>query len=492
MKTMNTMKQNTYKRLKYFVVAILILSGACNEFLDLEPENDLIRQEYWNTKEDVISVMAATYSAFRSTAEKSLILGEVRADLVTVGGSSFSNYERIAQSDITSTNNAVSWAGYYKAINLANTVMYFIPIVRDKDDSFDDDLRNTITSEMLFIRSLSYFYLVRLWKEVPLITQASVSDTIDIYVEKSPEKEVINAIIRDLKKASGLAVTGEEFDNLAHIKGRANKYSIQALLADVLLWDERYEEAVIYCDSIINARSNGGKLFDLEPNATWFNLYYPGNSPVESIFEIQYDDNLESQENPIYWDLLNNMQLQETKAGDLWEEDDTDIRLCDGNGPIHKYLGLSATSNTMRSDNARDANFIYYRYADILLIKAEALAQTNIQEANQLVRRIAERAGKPHITKLSYDAFMTALMDERAREFVMEGKRWFDLLRWAKKDGFENKQILINVILTKAANAQERAVLRAKVTDTMSYYLPIFEDELLSNINLTQNPYYDR
>jgi len=485
-KTMNIMK---YLKVKYLLLVMLLITVSCDDFLDLEPENDLIKQEFWNTKEDVISVMAAAYDAFRGTAEQSLIFGELRADMAVIGGSDFSDYERIATSDITSSNEALNWAGYYKTINMANTVMFFTPIVKAKDNSFTKELENSIISEMLFLRSISYFYLVRLWKEVPLVTQASVSDTVDIYLTKNSEKEVINTIIKDLKRASSLAVTSNLDKGIEHEKGRANKYSIQALLADVLLWDEQYGQAIIYCDSVINARKDGAKLFDLEPNATWFNIYNPGNSPAESLFEIQFNDNLESQENPMYEKLFNNLDGT-ARWLDIFERT-TDIRY-GRNGPIHKYIGLSSTAATRRSGDARDANFIYYRYADVLLIKAEALANTNIQEANFLVRQIAERASQVHITELEYDAFMSSLMDERAREFVFEGKRWFDLLRWAKKDGFKNKHVVINVILSKATNAQERAVLRAKVADTMSYYLPIYEEELLSNNNLKQNPYYSR
>ena len=179
-----------------------------------------------------------------------------------------------------------------------------------------------------------------------------------------------------------------------------------------------------------------------------------------------------------------------TKLDALYESND--IRSCGNRGPIHKYDGLNATS-TSRSNNQRDANFIYYRYPDILLIKAEALAETgNLEAANYLVREIAERAGQSHITELTYDGFITALMNERAREFAVEGKRWFDLLRWAKKDNFANKKIIMDIILSSATNAQVRAILKSKVTDTMSYYLPIHEDDILYNKQLEQNPYYDR
>jgi len=84
-----------------------------------------------------------------------------------------------------------------------------------------------------------------------------------------------------------------------------------------------------------------------------------------------------------------------------------------------------------------------------------------------------------------------ALQDERGREFVVEGKRWFDLLRAAKRNHFENKQLIIDMILS-GADIKQQAILRTKVYDTMSYYLPIPEHEIIYNQNLVQNPFYNR
>ncbi|MFC2136998.1 RagB/SusD family nutrient uptake outer membrane protein [Bacteroidota bacterium] len=476
-------KKHRLKFVTFFLIAIIAL--GCNEWLDVEPENDLIKQEFWNTKEDVESCLAAAYSALRGSVMKTFIYGELRADMVIVNaGASFGDYARIAENDITSTNGAVKWTEYYKAINLANTVMYYAPIVKDKDKTFTQKLKNTMDSEMLFIRSLCYFYLVRLWKDVPLVLSPSVSDTVDIYIPKTSEHIILDHIVNDLKRASSIALTTEYIHQPTFYKGRANKYAIQALLADVLLWSERYDEAILYCDSIINTG-----LFDLESNSDWFNLYYPGNSKIESLFEIQFDDNLESQENPIYTDLINELNVTSRLIG-LFEE--TDIRFSGDYGPFQKLVGLNATSSD-RNNNQRDVNYIYYRYADILFIKAEALAELgNFEDANYLVRQVAERAGDVHVTALTYDGFMNTLMNERAREFTFEGKRWFDLLRWAKKDKFSNKKIIMDVVLLRATNAQMRAILKSKITDTLSYYLPIHEDELLYNTQLEQNSYYDR
>ncbi len=481
-------KMKKMLKAKYIILGLLLLMVAmngCNEWLDIEPENDLIKQEFWNSKEDVEATLAATYDALRGTFIKSFIYGELRGDMVSFsgGGDHIPDYNRIAENDITSTNSVVRWDEYYKTINLANTVMYYAPIVQEKDNTFSDGYLNSIEAEMLFIRSLCHFYLTRLWKDVPIMIRPSISDTVDIYQPKSSEREVLNQIVKDLKRASALAYTTQYAKIPEFYKGRANKYSIQALLADVLLWSERYDEAIVYCDSLINT-----KLFRMESRNNWFKIYYPGNSLIESFFEIQFDDELETQENPMYISLINSIKV-ETKLKNVFEKDD--IRLGGNNDPVYKYYGIN--KSTERSDNERDANFIYYRYADILLIKAEALAEINkIEDANYLVRQVAERAGQVHNSVLEYEGFMTALMNERAREFAVEGKRWFDLLRWAKKRKFENKKIIMDILLSRASNAQMRAILRSKLTDTMAYYLPIFEDDIIYNSKLEQNPYYER
>jgi hypothetical protein len=432
--------------------------------------------------------LAATYNAFRDAGLQSLIFGEVRADMATFNGAVFSGYQNIAASDISPTNDVINWKNYYSAINLANTLMYYSKDVLNLDQTFTQRMKNGVDAEALFIRSLSYFYLVRIWKDVPLVLEPSISDTSNLFVGKNTESEVIAQIITDLLKAKDLAYT-DDFAGTDYFYGRANKYSIMALLADVYLWNEQYQKCVDYCDSIINTG-----IYGLESYNTWFNLYNPGNSPVESIFEIQFDDDLEEQNNPIYDNLIpisGSANMAATKNVKTLLNID-DIRNCETYTPVWKYKGKDLNSNVSRSFNERDANFIYYRYADILLMKAEAAIELDrFTEANALIRETLERAGMSHIDETDKDNLRKVLLDERGREFIFEGKRWFDLLRAAKRDHFKNKQIIINMILA-GANIQQQAILRTKVFDTMSYYLPIPERDIKYNQNLVQNPYYDR
>ena len=476
------------KYINYLIVSILILSPvACNNWLDLEPENDLVKQEFWQKKEDVAAVMAAMYNAYRRNSDELWTWGEVRADMIEFT-SGFNDYQSIGRSDILPTNGSINWSGFYNAINLANTILLFSKDVLALDETFEFKTEQAYESEALFIRAKCYFDMVRVWKEVPLILEASSSDTVSFSVPKNTEAEIIKQIEADLLKAKTTAFKDEFIETPELFKGRANVYSMNALLADVYLWSEQYEKCIQICDELIKS----GK-FQLQNEKNWFDLYYPGNAP-ESIFEIQFNDNFDGEENPFNVNMI--PAVGSSKVGlkpaveDLFSV--SDIRQGDPD-PRSKYQYKSLSPKTKRTTNDRDANMIYYRYADILLMKAEALAELgNFAESNNLINQIVERATlTPLNIQPELEQFRSIILEQRAKEFALEGKRWFDVLRFAKKNHFENKDLIVRMIL-EGADVKLRPVLRSRVLDTMSYYLPISQSELDHNPMLVQNPYYDR
>ncbi len=485
--------KNKEKKIRVIVLSFLLLIfiPSCTNWLDIEPENDLIKDEFWTKTEDVEGVLAAMYDAFRESSLESLIWGELRGDMIQFRGTALADYTRIAQSDITTTNGKINWKNYYKTINLANTLMYFSPQVLEKDKTFTERMKQSIDAEAIFLRSLSYYYLVRLWKDVPLVLHPSISDTVNLFLPKSTEHEILNHLIEDLKVAKDMAYTTEYIDDPPFYKGRANKFSIMALMADIYLWQEKYQECIDYCDSIINSN-----LFDLESYNTWFELYYPGNSMNESIFEIQYNSAYTSQQNNIYDNVVSigggGGMMGTRNLQNIYSMDD--IRKCSPGSipdPGWKYAGRDL-SGSGRIATEKDANFIYYRYAEILLFKAEAYVELGgIQTANDIIREVALRAGATFENSTDIDELRDYILEERAREFAAEGKRWFDILRYSKRDNFKRKQFIINMVLGNAG-VKERQVLQTRVYDTMSYYLPIPENELIYNQNLVQNPFYNR
>lgn len=491
--------KHIYKTLAVTATTLVLSFSSCQDWMTVPPEDELLKENFWGKTEDVYGALGAMYNAFRDASMESLIWGELRADLFLIDDSyPFQDYARIAQSNISPTNGAVNWSDYYKAINLANTLMYYNKDVYEVDKTFTKRMMDAVDAEALFIRSLSYFYLVRLWKDVPLVIHPTLSDTTNMFIPKSTEKQVLNQVIQDLQKARNMAYSNEFFGSNADPafrSGRANKYAIMALLADVYLWNEQYKLASDYCDSII-----ASGYYDLETTDRWFQLYYPGNSRVESIFEIQYDDNLDYQENPIYNDLIPlsgvaKMRPQMQQLSLLLTEDD--LRTCNpasprNPDPLRKFRSISLETGLPRSQNQRDVNFIYYRFADITLIKAEALNELNDNAgANLWLSYTKQRANLSHVPIASQEDLRTAILEERAKEFLGEGKRWFDVLRVAKRNDFEQKQIIINMILS-GADIKQKPILRAKVFDTLSYYLPIPDKDIRTNPNLLQNPYYER
>jgi starch-binding outer membrane protein, SusD/RagB family len=487
---------NKLKLIAYFISGLFVVMSfsQCTSWLDLEPENDLIEDEFWRKREDAEAMLAATYNSWRNTSLNNLIMGEIRGDMVRFNGSAFSDYNRIAQSDITTTNSRVNWGGYYEAINLANTLMYYAPFVLERDKTFSVAQKNAIDAEALFIRSMSYFYLVRLYKEVPLVLNPMISDTVNIFLPKSSEAEVLRQIVMDLKRAETIAYQDEFSDNPVYYKGRANVYSIWALLADVLLWQENYTECIAYCEKIITSNK-----FSLESQNNWFRLFYPGNSSSESIFEIQYSTAFK-QSNPLFNNVVrlfsNNTEINMVATPNLSSlYEATDIRLLAPTGiiaqPGRKYASKDLiVSNRLPTEN--DANMIAYRYADILLMKAEALCELgDVQQVNDILTVISDRSSGLYEGVGDIDNLRNAVLMERAREFAGEGKRWFDILRYSKRNNFQRKQFIINMILSNAG-VQQRPILESQVTDTMSYYLPIPEREITYNPKLVQNPFYDR
>ena len=478
----------------FFALILMALAlSSCKDWLSVAPENDLIKEKFWTKKQDVDGALAATYAAFRGGAVKSFVWGELRADIVKFGDTK-GDYNRIAASDISASNNEIKWEDYYKTINLANTLMYYDKQVFAKDKIFTQKIKNGVEAEALFLRSLSYFYVARVWKEAPLVLKPSISDTSKLFLPKVSEKVIIQQIIKDLLIAKDLAYTTEFKDDVLHpgyFNGRANKFSIMALLADVYLWDEQYQNCIDYCDSVTNSN-----LYSLEPSITWFNNYFPGNSPKESIFEIQYNTNLK-QENPFYNDFLYNNQIDfKIIVASLFGKEDLRAVSFGVTNPDfalkYKASNVSSGNIVTRSPSQKDGHFIYYRYADILLMKAEAATElNNLPLANEMVKQTMDRAYMSFTDLTDKDELRKTILDERGREFIMEGKRWFDLLRAAKRNHFAKKQIIIDMILS-GADIQLQAILRTKVYDTMSYYLPIPERDLLYDPFLLQNTFYNR
>jgi len=483
---------------------IALALPSCNNWLDLKPENAQTSEEYWQTKEEVEAVLMSGYVELRKNIKNMLVWGEVRGYGVfpiALGTtpSELSSLNQIRSLNILPGNAFAKWEAMYKVIGMANSVIKYGPDVVGRDDSFYEGILNSWLAEAYFLRSLAYFYLVRTYGEVPLVLEPYVDDSAPYELEKSSEEIILTQIITDLENVIKGGAAKEYFEetnplNPMNSKGRATRWAVYALMADIYLWQGEYAKCEAACDQIIY---NSGRV-GLIQKEYWFTNFNPGNSN-ESIFEIQFARTL-GQDSPVcgyflsaseylwvasvysYYQLqfsVNDVRTAGTLQGGIYQN-------------IWKWTGSTDGVTTRDANSQKDANWIVYRLAEIYLMKAESrIMRGDFSGGAEMINVIRERAGANPIYRIDSEPEMIdLLLNERLLELTAEGKNWFDLFRIAKRDNYKYKEKLIDYIL-QSGSLQNEAMVRIKLSDPYALYMPIHKDELINNKLLVQNPYYE-
>lgn len=529
-----------------YTIALLVCVSSC-DYLDLEPEDGVTREKFWQTKEEVENAVMGCYAGMMNAnaMQRYFLWGELRAELIkssTRGGKG--EWRDIQNGDISTSHGLTSWGDLYSVINNCNTVLEFAKETQKIDQSFSESLLKEYEAEAICVRALMYFYLVRTFGSVPYITTPSLTDGQEYAVAQSPGNEILQALIRDLKavdRTQNGSFTGIPYhygaSNTQENKGRFTVWSLKTLLADIYLWIEDYENCIKECDQIIasgqytlvpvsrtasdieDAMGNIQTVYypsEGDIDQLFLNTYVNGNS-VESIFELQFGDDFE---NPFYGmfnpssgnlvantEVLSNDLFIRSALDNGW----FDIRtegVTTRQGLVWKWIGLSRSNYTYRTVGESFSNWIFYRLADVYLMKAEALNQKAILsgdvsalEASLVcLRKVRERANAPESTDMipegtTVDMSLSAsleefILQERAREFTHEGKRWFDVLRNAKRKNYAGIHHLIR-LAAYAASPDKAIGLQSKWQgDYNSHYLPVNESEMRANKALVQNPFY--
>jgi len=286
-------------------------------------------------------------------------------------------------------------------------------------------------------------------------------------------------------------------------------------LADVYLYFEKYQACINACDEVINSG-----LYGLIDGEDWFMNFFPGNSN-ESIFEFQFDKDL-NQTNMLYKMMAPSMGGSypdgndefrvspyfviefekfptDRRAGNRtylafsgggWYVFETTYILWKYVGTEGKATGAGATGYRMGNKES-DAHWMIYRYPDILLMKAEALVEMGeFGQATELINMIRTRALLEPVSGITNkNTLEDIILEERAKEFCGEGKRWFDLIRMGRRNNYERMDRFIE-ILSNNKSYEEAEIIRSKYSNPDSWYLPIHQDEIDQNNKLVQNPYY--
>ena len=416
----------------------LIFLTSCVETVIL-PDNKTVDEDYWQKKSEVDAVVATAYAQLRdaSAIRNMVVWGDFRSDELAVTSTLPSSaayrtaLQQIYSLNIETENTFTSWYPFYSAINYCNLVLEKAENVISVDPDYTRGDYEANKAQMLALRAFCYFYLTKVFHDIPVTPHAYFNSSDDLNAPQSDPDAVLTMCIDDLKEASKNAISGSTYGDWRD-KGYLNQDGINAILADIYLWRASinrdasdYEACIEYCNKVIKAKKeayelngNGRRRWGPDEEkkdyylSDYNNMYndifgQSGQNADESIFELQFrsSDATNTGLDQMYYRYNNSSSngYGYLKASSVYGRVDAT-----GNGVwnnsvdqrlyefvydatsssveqfgVRKFVALSTagTNNTAegnpsgsRTYNFRQ-NWIFYRLTDVMLMKAEALVQ---------------------------------------------------------------------------------------------------------------------
>lgn len=435
------------KRILYIILFTACFTSCSDDFTDLAPISNRNEADFYKTSDDFEVAINASYSGMQSTGiygRGYWTMFEMRSDNTDQGPDATGlarQYTEINSFTEDALNEQVTsvWSESYKVISNCNVILSRIDGVE-----MDTDLKARITGEALFIRSLMFYHLAIAFGNIPLQLEPFVSGDELTQVDQTT---VLNQLIVDLAEAeTGLPVAYSGSD-----VGRATKGAAATLLAKVLLTTGDDTAAATVLRRIIS--DYGYELLD-----DYADLWGVGNeNNAESIFEIQYISGGIGQGSLFTNDFSPSTDLQ-TGSGfgrnrptislmEAYEEDD--LRYDPSMGDTYVNLeGETIEARYVKKfwsdpaiENDSDINFVVFRYADVLLMLAEALGESG--ESYDLINEVRQRAGLEDIDASTPGSFEEKLLNERRVELAFENHRWPDLKRFDAESKIQEAESFI-------------------------------------------------
>lgn len=489
-------------KLKIYLIGTLTLLSqvGCSDFLDEMPISSETNDNAYEEATQIEAALNGTYESFQSSdyyVWDNVLLQDVRSDNHYAGGDNAEIYS-FEQLTITPTNSRINkaWSNIYNAILKANTVLEKAPLVTDA--RLTEERRKQIIGEAQFLRAYHYYNLVTMWGGVPIILKPTTSaNPSEVQIPRSSVEAVYAQILSDLDAA--IAVLPDTYGTDASVnKARATAGAANALAAKVCMQmpTPNPTQALAYIAAVEGSKAN----YKLINYADLFDGNHYNND--ESIIEVQFIGGTEGNWAP-------QMHLPPSISGDSWRKFVTPshdlINAFDAEGDVIRKNATvmfekvswvdefwfntsnSAIPFAYKWKNASgwassDREYIL-RYGDIVLLKAEALNETDdINGAAAEVNKIRLRAQLPVLTpaQMSSKAVLkNTILKERRLELAQEAQRWTDLVRFGV--AVSTMQNLVEIDL-RSGNPVVYPMTAAKIL------LPIPQTEIDRNPSVTQNP----
>lgn len=440
--------------IKIFALAGVIAFQSCNTTLDLDPTSVITNASFWKSEDDAKGGLTSLYVKQRSLASLNLFLwGEARSEVMEWGRVSGTlDYDRFYLNTLSSVAAGPSWQTIYSAINDANLILKYVPKIAFGSEAE----KNNLLAQTYASRAFLYFVLAKTWGEVPIRTEPVEGADPDVIQKvRSSQQEVFNLIKSDLEEAIKL------FSSYSFIKSRNywSKAGVQALKADVFLWTGKrmnggeadFNAALLACEEIdkadVSLLANYADLFKYANKNNKEVVMAIGNRELEVGYNYFY--NMYSAKLPNDVDPQTGEIIGQTGGGMVWTVSDlakSQFKLGDKrkessileipSSTYYPTLIVKGRGTVISGVRYFTSDFVLYRYADVLLMKAEAKNALN-QDPSLEINMVRKRAFGDsfeankfvHSDKVINDE---QILKERLLELMFEGKRWWDLVRFNK------------------------------------------------------------
>ena len=494
---------------KLTVIAMLLCMGqfSCKEdFLVKTDPTRIGTDVFYKNETQFQQALNGVYGQLQSITNSAYVYQELPSDNTTVDLNPSDRgdavrWEAFEFSTVNAGNTDISglWNQYYSALYNTNNTLE-----RLASSGLDATAKGPIEGQLKFLRAYFYFDLVQYFGDVVLVTSTVSNPNQAFDLVRSPQAEVWAQIEKDLKEASAALPASYPAAKV----GSATKGAALALLGKVYLTQKKYAEAVSTLKQVTGYSLNANYADNFDPTKK--------NGP-ESIFEVQYQGGNDLGEwssfaytfaprasagaitgfassPPGGRNIPTNDLIAAYESGDLRK----DVSLKTSytlNGKVVDIPYITKYTHKHTISGRTDDNWPVLRYADVLLMLAEAINEQTgpTAEAFGYLNQVRKRAGLKELSGLDKAAFKTAVMKERRVELAFENKRWFDLKRTmtpAELTAFMNAygaKEKANPTVSRGGisfNAQDY------VYSDFEYYLPIPASEIRLNDKLTQNPGY--
>ena len=479
------------KKIILFLIALSFIMVSCDDILNVKPKTSWSGLNFPTEETHLAGLLYGGYERLQSTlAIGFLLYGEARAEVFRMNAYN-ENVDKIVNNRLDYGMSLSSWGNFYQVIKQANLVLEFTPKLLE-NNKLTQARANELMGEAYCMRALSYFYILRIWGDAPLIKKPVLVQQDVENLFRDPADSIMVSIHEDLQEAALLIPASK---NSRTQFTRAAAYAIDA---HAYAWEQNYEKAKEKADLVIkNSEYVLAKLYDpnFDKNATDFiskvhasefaQIFNMGRTK-ESIFELAFgiQDGDDSRQLSTYLSASYPYLRPRDEYGATFEDLDWRAIVSTRISSVGAFTAIKFTIGFDMTADAR--NIVLYRLGDIYLLKAEAIA--NLGDADQdrkdamkLVNDIRRRAGGtafeiPDSVYLDRDLYShqdikDLILEERKLELSYEGHRWFDLVRTGKA---------VEIL-------KDRAGIEV---DPRALVWPIFIEEIRRSSNIEQNEFY--